>query len=312
MQLQLLFNDIHEEPVSSKYDPATMSGTPSSEGRTFDLDEAKVMLHNAEAGATVVIPIHVMEPEVTQEEINSLLFRDVLAERTTTAGGTSNRLHNIILASEKINGTEMNPGAVFSFNDIVGVRTTERGFREAGAFVSGRLVDQPGGGICQVSSTLYAAILLTHLEVVSRTPHGLTISYLPFGSDATVAWAQGTDFRFRNNTDFPIRIEFEMQGREITARLIGTKLDDTFIEVETVRISTTPFEIMEVETDELPIGYSDLWTPGQAGQVVETWQIHREANGNEISRTRVTRDTYRVQHRVYRHGIGDPENFPPE
>ena len=319
--LQSMFEYIHVDPISSEYDPETMSATESSPGKTFDLEEAERMLYNAEYGDTIVIPIVVLEPEMTQEMLNSMLFRDVLCERTTRIGGTSNRFSNIKLASSKIHEKLFNPGEMFSFNEIVGIRTTANGFLMAGAYVGGVLTDEVGGGICQVSSTLYAAILLTHLEVVERRPHGMVVSYLPYGSDATVNWGS-IDFKFRNNTDFPLRIESTIDNRDITIKIIGTKLDNTYIEIETIIIATNPFKIVEREDEEVPPGESRVFTPGMTGYVVETWQIYFSEEGNELSRTLVggKRDTYRVQDRVILHGpplppppvvVPDPTPDPP-
>ena len=301
--LQSMFEYIHVDPISSEYDPETISATESSPGKTFDLEEAESMLNSADYGETIVIPIVVLEPEMTQEMLESMLFRDVLCERTTKIGGTSNRFNNIKLASSKIHETLLNPGELFSFNEIVGIRTTANGFLMAGAYVGGVLTDEVGGGICQVSSTLYASILLTHLEVVERRPHGMVVSYLPYGSDATVNWGS-IDFKFRNNTDFPLRVESTIDNRDITIKIIGTKLDETYIEIETIIISTNPFKIIEREDEEVPPGESRVFTPGMTGYVVETWQIHFSKDGKELSKTLVgdKRDTYRVQDRVILHG----------
>ena len=312
--LQSMFEYIHLDPISSEYDPETMSATESSNGKTFDLAEAERMLHNAELGATIVIPIVVIEPEMTQEMLESMLFRDVLCERTTRIGGTSNRFNNIKLASSKVHETTMNPGELFSFNEIVGKRTVANGFLMAGAYVGGVLTDEVGGGICQVSSTLYAALLLTQLEIVERRPHGMVVSYLPYGSDATVNWGS-IDFKFRNNTDFPIRVESTIENRDITVKVFGTKLDDTYIEIETKIIATNPFQIVERDDEEVPPGETRVLTPGMTGYVVETWKIYFSEDGKELNRTLANgkRDTYKVQDRVILVGppLPPPTEAPP-
>ena len=312
--LQSMFEYIHVDPISSEYDPETMSATESSTGKTFDLAEAESMLQRAEYGATIVIPIVILEPEMTQEMLAGMLFRDVLCEKTTRIGGTSNRFNNIKIASGKIHEKLLNPGEQFSFNETVGMRTAANGFLMAGAYVGGVLTDELGGGICQVSSTLYAAILLTHLEVVERRPHGMVVSYLPYGSDATVNWGS-IDFKFKNNTDFPLRVESTIDNRDITIKIIGTKLDQTYIEIETIIIATNPFKIVERDDEEVPAGESRVLTPGMTGYVVETWQIYFSEEGNELSRTLVggKRDTYRVQDRVILHGppLPPPPDPPP-
>jgi len=288
-----------------------MGGTPSTIGRTFDLAEAEEMLLNAVGGETIVIPIYDVYPLYTQEQIDELVFRDTLGELTTRIGGSWERLQNVILASNLINETILLPGEVFDFNQTVGIRTRARGFHNAGAFLYGRLVDMPGGGICQVSSTIYATLLSTaiigeEIEIVERRPHGLTISYLPFGQDAAIAWG-AINLRFRNSFEFPIKIETIVDGRDMNVRIIGTRLDDYVIEVETVHISTTNFYTRDEETDELPYGERVLWTPGQPGQVVETFQRLYSADGELLRRVRVSRDVYNRQDRVTRVGTFVPD-----
>ena len=344
IDLAAVHRDIHVEPISSSFvyevlpedgtgtpegtlviedtggvndRTIVMGGTSSAIGRTFDLAAAEEMLLNAVSGETVIIPIYDVYPPYTQEQIDELVFRDTLGELTTTIGGSWERLQNVRLASDMINETILLPGEVFDFNQTVGIRTRARGFHYAGAFLGGRLVDMPGGGICQVSSTIYATLLLTaivgeEIEIVERRPHGLTISYLPYGQDAAIAWGL-INLRFRNSFEFPIKVETIVDGRNMNVRIIGTKLHDTFIEVEMVPIRTIDFYTREEETDELPYGERVLWTPGQRGQVVETFQRLYSADGELISRTLVTRDTYNRQDRVTRVGTHVPEvpDSPP-
>ena len=316
IDLQILFDTIHTDPVSAEYDPETMSATESSSGRTFDLLEAEDMLYRAEKGSTIIIPILVLEPELSKDELESMLFRDVIAERTTTVAGTSNRFHNVTLATEHIDGTLLNPGDLFSFNEIVGKRTSARGFKEANAYIGGMLELDIGGGICQVSSTLYGAILFTHLEVVERRPHGMIVSYMKdkdgktvHGQDATIAWGQ-IDFKFRNNMTLPIRVEAKIDGRELTVKLIGTKMDDTYIELEYVEISrTSPKEVYE-DDDALYIGEQETITGGMIGIVAETYRNHFTADGKLIERSLVTKDIYRVQNIIIKVGTLPPPPTP--
>ena len=318
VDLQLLFSTIHSEAVSSEFSMELMGGTESVIGRTFNLAEAEEMFRTATNGATIVIPIVNLYPEYTQDQVNELLFRDVLAELTTNIGGIENRVHNIALASEFINGTILRPGDVFSFNEIVGVRRHYRGFRDANALEGGRLVPRPGGGICQVSSTIYAALLEVAvfgegIDIVERRPHGLTVSYLPFGRDATVAWGN-IDFRFSHTLDFPIKVETIVEARNMNVRILGTQMTDTTVRAELVNISSRSVETVEVEDPERPVGERFLWTPGQVGHTVETFQRLYSADGTLISRTLVSRDVYRMQLREYRIGTYGyvPSEYPPE
>jgi len=218
-------NTILVEMVSSVYDLESNSATQCEIGIDFDAIEAAKLLSLTESGKTVEFPLVFTHPYYSQEYLESLLFRDLIAQRTTYAQGTNNRLGNIDLAAKEIDGIVILSGEEFSFNRIVGPRSYERGFREAPAFNQGEIVTAIGGGICQVSSTIYAAIKPSQLEVTERRAHGLPVAYLPAGWDATVVW-NFTDFRFINNTDYPIRVDVEIVGRNVTAKIYGTIKDD--------------------------------------------------------------------------------------
>ena len=215
--------------VSSEFDRRTNSATSSAIGVHFDPIEAARLVGEAEPGKTVAFDLVYTHPKYSQEELESLLFRDILGRRRTHASGTANRLINIEISSEFINGLVLLPGEEFSFNEVVGPRSTARGFRTAPIIARGEFVPGIGGGICQTSSTLYAAIRPTELLVTERRPHGLPITYLPRGWDATVAWGL-IDFRFVNNTNYPIRIEIELEERSLTAMVYGTIIDDFPVE----------------------------------------------------------------------------------
>ena len=300
IDLDDLYNSVSVDPVDAIYNPETFSGTESSQGTTFDVSDAQTKLDKAGMGDQIVIPLMRLEPNVRKADIDSRLFRDLLAESTTYIGGNSNRYNNIVLAAEFINGTLLNPGEVFSFNDIVGQRTAERGFKEAGAYVGDLVVTEIGGGICQVSSTIYVTLLKADLEIVERQPHGMTVGYLPLGSDATINWGT-TDLKFRNNTDYPIKIELSFgggDGREITARLIGTKLNSNYIRIDQTVISSTAPQYIEREDDSIPPGQTKVYTEGSTGFVVDTYKLLYDSSDNLISTTLVGRSVYQVQNRV--------------
>ena len=297
VDLQLLHSNIYVEAVSAEYDPETFSASQSITGVTFDIDAARKMLDNAGMGERLIIPLIAVEPEVTTEDLEELLFRDILAESTTVVGGNSNRVGNVRLSSSSIDGTMLNPGDMFSFNDIVGQRTAERGYREAGAYVGNLMVQEIGGGICQTSSTIYYSVLKADLLVMERQPHNMTVGYLPLGCDATINW--GTiDLKFRNNTDYPIKIEMEMEGTNLTARLMGTKLDDTYVKVGNTTVSSTAYEEIEREDESIAEGERKVYTDGATGFVVDTYKYYYDADDNLIDTVYVGRSTYVVQHRI--------------
>ena len=165
------------------------------------------------------------QPDANQDFLDNLLFRNLFGECVTQIPGTENRLNNIILATASVNGLVLEPGEEFSFNRVVGQRTTDRGFRSAPAFSNGTTVMAIGGGICQVSSTIYSAVMDSTLSITERHPHGLPVSYIPRGRDATVSWGS-LDFRFVNNTEYPLRIDAEVDGRTLTVRVYGTIVEN--------------------------------------------------------------------------------------
>jgi len=212
---------IRSDVLSSEYDPETKTISDCAVGVDFDFDAAIALLDSTESGKSVTIGMEYTHPEITRQHLENLLFRDLFGECETQIAGSANRLNNIVLASEAVHGYILEPGEEFSFNSIVGIRTYERGYRAAPALMGGQTVQAIGGGICQVSSSIYSAILDTDISVTERYAHGRPVAYLPRGRDATVNW--GTlDFKFVNNTDYPIRIDAVVTGRILTVQVFGT------------------------------------------------------------------------------------------
>jgi len=208
-------------PLSARYDSETKLVSDSVVGVDFDYVSAVALLNGTESGKTISISVEYTHPQVTREYLENLLFRDMIGECITQIAGTENRLNNIILSSEAVSGIILEPGEDFSFNRIVGRRTSARGYKSAPAFSGGQIVQAIGGGICQVSSAIYSAIKDSDIRVTERHAHGRPVTYLPRGRDATVSW--GTlDFKFVNNTEYPLRIDVDVDGRTLTARVFGT------------------------------------------------------------------------------------------
>ena len=186
------------------------------------LKEAEKQLKQADEGADVRISFAITEPELSTEQLTSMLYRDVLGSYTTYGGGSSGRIANIQLACGSCNDVILNPGDIFSYNDTVGERTIERGFQSAPVIANGQLVPGIGGGICQVSSTLYAACLNAGLEIVERYPHSKPVAYIPSGMDATVSWGI-LDYKFKNNTEYPVKIQDSYANGAIFVQILGTR-----------------------------------------------------------------------------------------
>jgi len=229
-----LYETIFVEPKDAEYDPETQAATEHVVGISFDKEIARELWDKAEKGDKVYIPLILTEPEMTTELLNSMLFRDVLGQKTTNLTRNYARNNNITLAAKAINGLVLDSGEEFSFNATVGKRTSEAGYMAAGAYSGGRVVTEIGGGICQVSSTLYYTVLLANLEIKERVNHYFGVDYLPVGLDATVSWPE-PDFKFVNNRDFPIRIEAytDLNNYTLTVKIIGTDVDGSYVKLTT-------------------------------------------------------------------------------
>ena len=219
-----IHKDIYIPVKSAEFDRRTWEVEDCVIGVDFSIFDAIALLNETESGKTAIINVEYIQPEITREYLETLLFRDLIGECTTRVAGTMDRVTNVRLSAEAINGIILEPGEEFSFNGTVGVRSTSRGFRPGGAYIGGEMVTVIGGGVCQASSTLYSAIKDTEISVTERYAHGRPVPYLPRGRDATVFWNR-LDFKFVNNTDYPILIEMELEDRSLTARVIGTVID---------------------------------------------------------------------------------------
>lgn len=222
IRLQPFYHNVYVKMSNAFLDETNdFAIVPSVQGVSFDVEKAEKQLEEAEEDSDLKISFTFTEPELSTEELKSMLYRDILGEYTTYGGGSQGRVTNIRLACASCNDVILNPGETFSYNEAVGERTSERGFQSAPVIANGQLVPGIGGGICQVSTTLYAACLNAGLEIVERHPHSKPVAYVPHGMDAAVSW--GTlDYQFRNNTDYPVKIKTFYENGAISAQILGT------------------------------------------------------------------------------------------
>ena len=220
-ELLAIHRRLRSFPVSATYDPETRTITESTIGTGFDYADAAALLNSTESGTKVTIDLIHKQPEVSKDYLESFLFRDLIGETVTRISGTEDRLTNITLASMAIDGHMLEPGEEFSFNQVVGRRTEARGYRPGPMISSGQVVMGIGGGICQVSSSIYNAIMDSDIRITERRAHTLPVDYLPRGRDATVSWGS-IDFRFVNNTEHPMRIDASVDGRTLSLQVYGT------------------------------------------------------------------------------------------
>lgn len=313
--LDAIFEEHCSTPVDAYMDMQTFAVTGEIYGYTFDLEAAKEKLANCEYGDVIEIPMEYILPEVVSSDLSGSLYADILGIGQTNHTNNADRNNNISLACQAINGTVLEPGDEFSFNDVVGERTSARGYRKAPAYSSGETVSELGGGICQVSSTLYYSVLLADLEVTARRNHSYVSSYIDMGMDATVSWG-GPEFKFRNNTNYPIRIEAEISGGKVTVRIMGTDKRDYYVEMDYEVAGylkpETEYKDYKYDNDE---GYSDgdVIQEGSTGYVVDTYKhkIDRET-GEKTGEEYVTRSSYRPHNEIIARVEPKPTEPPTE
>ena len=295
LNLDAIYEEYCTEPVDAVMNMETFEVTYETYGYTFDLEAARELLATAEYGETLEIPMTYLIPEVLGKDLAEMLYRDVLGSCNTPHTGDANRNTNLKLACKAINGYVLYPGDVFDYNKVVGQRTTAAGYKPAGAYSNGETVEEVGGGICQVSSTLYYCALLADLDIVTRQNHSYISSYIDPGMDATVSWG-GPEFRFRNSTNYPIRITAEVSGGYVRIQLIGTDEKDYYVEMKYKIVSTKAFDktTQEFEFDNEK-GYKDgdIVQAGVDGKTVKSYKCkYDKQTGKLLSETLEATSTY--------------------
>lgn len=298
LDLDSVYLEFYIAPVNATVDIAAHKTIPACYGYGFDVEEAKKLVSQAEYGQEIRIPMEYIQPEVMDEE---LLYRDTLGEYRTTYSRSENRIVNLKLACEAINGFVLDPGQTFSFNDRVGQPTTGKGYKYAYVGTGVEEESVVGGGISQVASTLYYAALLSDLQIVSRVNHDRPMSYIDSGFDADIQWGK-RDLRFQNNTDYPITIQAEANGGYVSIQLLGTEQRSYYVRLES-RIQNTYEPDVKYEDYEYdnPDGYldGDVIQEGEDGYLVRTYLIKYDRTTNaQLSRVSVGDSEYEPIDRI--------------
>ncbi len=290
LNLDSIYQQLYVAPVDAVLDEDTFEVTYETYGYHFDLEYAKGLVALADYGDTIEIPMERIAPSVLGDTIGGMLYRDELAKYSTPHTENEARNTNLTLACKAINGHIVLPGETFSYNEVVGERTKEKGYQGANAYENGLTVTTIGGGVCQVSSTLYYCCLVADLHIVSQRAHSYVPSYMPAGTDAAVSWPN-LHFKFRNSTNYPIRIEADVSGGYVNIRLVGTDEKDYYVVLETQTVLTKKYEtIYEEYPKDNPEGFYDgqvLVTPYK-GADVKTYKCKYNKLTNEL----ISRDYY--------------------
>ena len=270
INIDKIYSEIYKEPVDAYYTQDPYAVYPSENGVDFaiSLDEVKNML--AEDQDEYVIPLKTLYPNVTTNMIGTEAFPDLLSTYSTRYSiSDRDRTTNLQLAASKINGTVLMPGETFSYNQVVGERTIAAGYKEAPIYVSGEVVDGLGGGICQITSTLYNAVLYANLEIVERSNHQFVPSYVTASRDATVVYGS-IDFKFKNNRDYPIKLVCSVSGGIAKFDIYGLRSNNEY----------------DVEISSYITGSTSTSTYSEAYRILKQ-------NGQVVSTELLSKDTYK-------------------
>ena len=276
----------------------------SQVGRKLDTDALKASVAEAirAGGGNVALEITETQPAITTEEVAT--HYGLIDYAITNANSSSRaRINNIKLAMSFINGRRVAPGETFSFNEAVGQRTSSRGFKKATAYSGGEVTEQVGGGICQVSTTLFNAAVKADMEIVERHNHSLTVHYVDKGKDATVDWGH-QDFKFKNTSDDDVficcyltddkRVRFGIFGRLLPN---GEK-----ITVEAVTTEVIKYDTEYQKSPLLGAGETYVAQDGRNGYKAEAYKVRWDADGNQLSKELLCKSYYKVKDEIIQYG----------
>lgn len=309
IDIEQIYNEVKKDPVDASYNKETKEVTIEENGIDFDisLDEAKkIFLENK---GEYKIPLKIISPKITLNDLDLPIFDNTISTYSTTYNaGLTGRTKNLKLAASKINGLILKPGETFSYNRVVGKRTIAAGYQNAAIFSGGKVVDDVGGGICQISSTLYGAVLNANLQVIERTNHGMQTSYSKPGIDATVYYGS-LDFKFKNNRNVPIKLYASVSGGKVVVSIKGENPEGEKANITTEILRVIPRKLIVKEDPNMEIGKEVVQQGGADGKEVRTYkQIVK--NGSSKGRTIVSTDIYNPSDRIVVKGTKKPEPKP--
>ncbi len=308
IDIEKIRNEIYKEPQDAyvSKNPTTVHTHVNGVDFAISIEEAKKII--SEDKDEYIIPLKITPAEKTIEDLGEEAFPDELSEYTTIYDSSNkNRSNNLAISAEKIDGTIIMPGETFSYNQTVGERTIAAGYKEAGAYAGGRVVQDVGGGICQTSSTLYNAALLANLEIVDRSNHQFLTSYVSASRDATVAWGS-IDFQFKNTRTYPIKIEASAKNGVCKMDIYGIKEETEYeVVIQSVVNSYLPYTTKYEDDPTLEEGKEVVEQSGYTGCTSEAYKILK-LNGEVVSKTLLSKDTYDPMTRIIRRGTKSETN----
>lgn len=305
-----IYSMVCREPHDAEFDD-DFNVIKSVDGLTFDIDRARALYDKASDGSVITVTLTTIEPDITTEELSALLYRDVLADWASSLTNNEVRSTNVALAADAVNGVILLPGEEFSFNDVVGERTAERGFGAAAAYSNGETVYEIGGGICQVSSSIYYCSLIADMDILTRTCHLYPAAYVPLGMDSTVSWG-GPEFKFANSSEYPVKIEARREGDSLYCALLGTRTTDEYIEMDYEIVETYKYDTVYEEDESVAPGRTKVKTSGITGYKVISYKSRFTADGTRISRAEEDVSIYSKRDHVVLVAPGELHLYVPE
>lgn len=308
INLQQIRDEIYKKPQDAyvSKNPTVVHAHVNGVDFKISIDEANKILQENKKEYT--IPLKITAPAKTIKDLGEEAFPDLLATYTTRYDASNyNRANNLNLAAKKINGTIVMPDEIFSYNKVVGERTIEAGYKEAGAYSAGGVIQSVGGGICQISSTIYNTALLANLEIVDRSNHAFATSYVPASRDATVSWGY-IDFKFKNTRKYPIKIVSSANNGVAKVSIYGIKEEKEYeVVIQSTVTSYIPNSVKYISDSTLKQGKEVVEQYGHEGCKSEAYRILK-LNGEVISKTLLSKDTYDPMQTIIRRGTKKVES----
>lgn len=296
IDIEQIHREIFTKSANAYYENEPFKVYPEVYGIDFDIEAAKNILKDEKE--EYLIPLTITKPEITINNLEINIFPDLLGSFSTKYDlQNENRATNLALAASKINGTVVAPGNQFSYNSIVGARTIATGYKESKIYSNGQVVDGIGGGICQISSTLYNAIVFANLDIKERHNHQFITSYVSPGRDATVVYGS-KDLKFINNRSYPIKIIATASDGIVKISIYGIKENaeyDVSFDIET--ISTIPYDTKYEYNQNLDSSKEYTKQLGANGAIVNVYKVLK-LNGSIVSRTLISQDSYNALNRI--------------
>lgn len=273
IDIDTIHDDVYREVQNAYYTIEPYAVYPDVQGIDFDQEALlSMILENPEAEEYTTDLIYT-DADITIKDFGMEAFPDLLASFSTKYVNNADRTTNLRLAAGKINGTVVLPGEVFSYNKVVGKRTIAAGYKNAAIYQDGGVTDGLGGGICQISTTLYNAAIQAGMLIEERRNHMFVPTYADAGKDATVVWGS-TDFKFENRRSYPIKIEATVSGGIARIKIYGLKTDE------------------EYDRYNLSIGTKTIKNTSST-LVVESYRLYKDENGNVVKQDKLYTDTYK-------------------